>query len=320
MAVYTRINRKDLEDFVSKFDIGDVVSCDGIADGIENTNYLLETTTGKYVLTLFEKRVRPEDLPFFMALMSFLESRSFPCPGPVPDRTGDVLHTLSGRPAVLVRFVSGAWPRNVTPDHCGEAGQTLARLHLSAAEFGMTRSNDLSLPHWRKLAENLGDKPDTLQTGFSARVSEELDLLDAQWPRNLPTGIVHGDMFPDNVFFADGRISGVIDFYFACNDALAFDLAICLNAWCFSTPDQFALNQGTALLAGYQSVRPLNDQERNALPVLARGAAMRFLVTRLHDWFHTPEDALGIRKNPLDLLPVIEFHRTVSDSAAYGLG
>mgnify|MGYP001176266713 CR=1 FL=1 len=320
MAVYTRIKRKDLEDFVAKFDIGDIVSCDAIADGIENTNYLLETTTGKYVLTLFEKRVQPDDLPFFVALMSFLERRSFPCPRPVPDRNGDVLHKLSERPAALVRFVPGAWPRDVIPDHCREAGKTLARLHLSAAEFGMTRNNDLALPDWRRLANSLGDRADSLQTGFAMWITEELVSLDAKWPQNLPTGIVHGDLFPDNVFFENGRISGVIDFYFACNDALAFDLAICLNAWCFPEPDRFDIDHGAALLAGYQAVRPLSLEERNALPILARGAAMRFLVTRVHDWFHTPEDALGTRKDPLDMVPVIEFHRAVSDSAAYGLG
>ena len=320
MAVYTRINRQDLEDFVAKFDIGDIVSCDGIADGIENTNYLLETSTGKHVLTLFEKRVRPGDLPYFMALMSFLESQTFPCPGPVPDRNGDVLHTLSERPAALVRFVRGAWPRNVTPDHCREVGQTLARLHLSAAGFGMTRSNDLALTDWRQLVSGLGDRTNSLQTGFTTWVAEELGSLDEKWPQNLPTGIVHGDLFPDNVFFEDGRISGVIDFYFACNDVLAFDLAICLNAWCFPEPDQFDIDRGTALLSGYDTIRTLNDAEKVALPILARGAAMRFLVTRVHDWFHTPEDALGTRKDPLDMVPVIEFHRAVSDSAAYGLG
>lgn len=322
MAVYTRIEDDDLEAFVAKFDIGGVLSCDGIAQGIENSNFLLETGAGKFILTLYEKRVRKVDLPFYLGLMNHLSGKGFPCPVPVADRKGDILHALSGRPAAIVTFLDGDWPResDVTAAHCRDVGGAVARLHLAAADFPGHRPNDLSVSGWRPLYAPLAAHADELRAGFAEWIDGELSFLERNWPSGLPAGIVHTDMFPDNVFFRDGALSGVIDFYFACTDMLAVDLAVCLNAWCFLGDARFDPKRSKALLDGYRAVRPLEAVERAALPILARGMAMRFLLTRLHDWFNIPENSLAQRKTPLDLLPLIDFHRSVSDSIAYGVG
>tara|TARA_R110002126_G_scaffold21747_6_gene78243 strand:+ start:5192 stop:6091 length:900 start_codon:yes stop_codon:yes gene_type:complete len=298
-----------------------VVSCDGIAQGIENSNYLLRTDSGKFILTLYEKRVRRKDLPFYLDLMNHLAGKGFPSPTPVSDRKGATLRVLSGRPAAITTFLAGDWPREteIVPAHCREVGAATARMHLSGADYGRERTNDLSVDAWRPLFTPLTTRADGLRDGFAAWIDGELAFLERNWPTGLPTGIVHTDLFPDNVFFRNGVLSGVIDFYFACTDMLALDLAVCLNAWCFRDGARFDRKRAGALLDGYQRLRPLDAAERNTLPVLARGMAMRFLLTRLHDWFHTPEDALSRRKDPLDLVPLIEFHRSVSDSTPYGV-
>ena len=319
MAVYTDVSPDDLTRFVARFDIGDVVTFEGIAQGTENTNYRLQTTAGLYVVTLYEKRVDPGDLPFFLGLMRHLAEAAFPCPAPIPDRQGEILHDLSGRPAAVVAFAPGDWPREITAAHCRKVGTTLARLHQAAADYSVTRRNDQGLSAWRSAFPGLAAKADELRPGLSDWIAEELGALEAHWPNNLPSGLIHGDLFPDNVFFQDGDVSGVIDFYFACADTLSFDLAICLNAWCFEDGG-LDRDRAHALSAGYQSIRRLDPAEQSALPLLARGAAMRFLMTRLHDWFYTPENTLARRKDPLELVPVIEFHRAVSDSTAYGVG
>ena len=320
MAVYTDIRAADLDMFVAGYDIGAVVSCEGIAQGIENSNFLLSTDAGKFVLTLYEKRVRREDLPFYLGLMAHLADCGFPCPVPVRDRTGEMLHTLSRRPAAIVTFLDGDWPRDVTPEHCRAIGNAMARLHVGGVDFTITRPNDLSKPAWRPIFTPLAGRTNELQAGFAAWIDGELTLLERSWPSGLPTGIIHADLFPDNVFFNKDELSGMIDFYFACNDRLAYDIAVGLDAWCFRGDEQFDADRAGALLDGYQTVRPLEPAEREALPILTRGAAMRFLLTRLHDWFNTPEAAFTRRKNPVEFLPIIEFHRSVSDSTAYGVG
>ncbi|MGB0631060.1 MAG: homoserine kinase [Alphaproteobacteria bacterium] len=319
MAVYTDVSADDLKRFVAGFDIGDAVSLDGIAQGIENSNFRLRTTSGLYVLTLYEKRVNPADLPFFLGLMRHLVGTGIRCPAPVADRNGELLHELSGRPAAIVRFAPGDWPRRITPAHCRAVGIILGKLHIAAAGFPMTRDNDQSLKSWRAVYSGLGSRADELRQGFADWIETELTALESGWPEGLPAGIIHGDLFPDNVFFEGDAVSGIIDFYFACNDALAFDLAICLNAWCFEN-GALDRQRARAMCAGYEFIRPLEPAERDAFPLLARGAAMRFLATRLHDWFHTPQHALTQRKDPLEFVPVIECHRAVSDSTAYGVG
>jgi len=319
MAVYTEVADGDLEAFVAGYDIGAVLSAKGIAEGVENSNYLLVTETGPFILTLYEKRVAPEDLPFFLGLMEHLAARGVSCPTPVKDRSGRALGTLSGRPAAIVTFLPGMWPRRPRLEHCAAVGEALGQLHLAAADFGMRRTNALSVAAWRSLYEKSAAGADGVQAGLSREIAAELDALEAEWPTELPNGVIHADLFPDNVFFLRGRVSGIIDFYFACNDMLAYDVAIMINAWCFESDRSLNITKSRALLSAYRNVRPFTDAEIAALPLLARGAAMRFLLTRLYDWLTVPDDALVVPKDPLEYYKKLRFHRTARDASAYGI-
>jgi homoserine kinase type II len=321
MAVYTEVSDEELSAFVAGYDLGAVVSCKGIAEGIENSNYLLATERGSYILTLYEKRVRREDLPFFLAFMEHLAAAGIPCPVPVKGRDGAALRELAGRPAAVVTFLAGMWPRKPTPEHCAAVGEALARLHLAGRTFGRTRANDLSLAGWRTLLAACRDRADEVKPGLAASLATELDEIEAGWPAEdaLPSGVIHADLFPDNVFFVGPRLTGVIDFYFACTDFLAYDLAICLNAWCFEPDLSFNATKARRLTAGYGRVRPLGRAEVAVLPVLARGAALRFLLTRLYDRLHGPTDALVRPKDPLEYWRKLQFHRGIAGPAAYGL-
>jgi homoserine kinase type II len=319
MAVYTEVSDEDLAAFAAAYDIGRVVSCKGIAEGVENSNYLVDAEGGRFILTLYEKRVAPGDLPFFIALMEHLAGRGFPCPVPVRARDGESLRRLCGRPAALITFLEGLWPRRIAPWHCGLVGEALARLHLAGADFAMTRPNDLSVGGWRPLYQACRSQADSVAPGLGLEIGRELDLLEASWPGTLASGVIHADLFPDNVFFLGERLSGVIDFYFACTDAFAYDLAICLNAWCFEADGALNATKARLLLSGYRRVRPLAAAEIAALPLLARGSAMRFLLTRLYDWLNTPAGALVKRKDPKEYLQKLHFHQGVRGPGDYGL-
>lgn len=319
MAVYTEVSDEDLRAFATDYAIGEVVSCKGIAEGIENTNYLLRADGGTYILTLYERRVKEKDLPFFLALMEHLAAKGIPCPIPVKGRDGAALRRLSGRPAVIVTFLDGMWTRRPTPTHCGALGAAMARMHRAGADFAMTRSNDLSVDSWRPLLRASSNRVDEIAQGLGAELAADLDDLEARWPRGLPSGVIHADLFPDNVFFRGDRLSGLIDFYFACTDFLAYDLAVCLNAWCFEADVSFNITKARRLLKAYRAERELAPAELVALPALARGAAMRFLLTRVYDWLNTPADALVVRKNPIEYLEKLRFHRGVTGPGAYGL-
>ena len=320
MAVYTEVGDEDVAAFAAALGLGRVQACKGIAEGIENTNYLLTTDTGLFILTLYEKRVRRDDLPFFLTLMDHLATRGVPCPVPVKDATGEALGTLAGRPAAIVSFLPGMWPRRPTPEHCAALGEAMAGMHLAGADFPMRRPNDLSISGWRPLFEAARTGPSAVAPELAREIGDTLHDLEATWPSGLPAGVIHADLFPDNVFFHADRLSGLIDFYFACTDTLIYDLAICLNAWCFEPDVSFNITKARHLLAGYGRVRPVSDAEVAALPVLARGAAMRFLLTRLYDWVNTPRDALVTPKNPAEYVRKLRFHRGVRDAGAYGLG
>lgn len=320
MAVYTEVGDEELIGFVGEYDIGEVLSSKGIAEGIENSNFALTTSRGTYILTLYEKRVNPDDLPFFLALMEHLAAAGIPCPTPIHGRDGKALRRLAGRPAAIVTFLAGMWPRRITPDHCAELGRGLAKLHLAGADFAMSRANDLSLGSWRPLLKRSQDRADEVEPGLARELATELDRLEAAWPSNLPAGVIHADLFPDNVFFRSGKLTGMIDFYFACTDMFAYDLAICLNAWCFEPDRSFNITKARRMLTAYRKVRDFSAEELAALPLLARGSAMRFLLTRLYDWLNTPEDAMVSRKDPLEYLAKLRFHRDVRGPGAYGLG
>ncbi len=320
MAVYTEIEDEDLVRFMADYGVGEVLSCKGIAEGIENSNFAVTTTEGPFILTLYEKRVRREDLPFFLGLMRHLSAGGVPCPVPVATRSGETLRELAGRPAALVTYLAGMWPRKPNVDQCREVGEALARMHLAGLTFDLRRANALGVAGWRPLLEATGRKAaDDLRPGLYDRLDAELDGLEADWPKDVPAGVIHADLFPDNVFFRSDHLSGIIDFYFACNDALAYDLAVCLNAWCFEPDGSFNATKAMRLTGGYTLERPLSPAEIAALPVLARGAAMRFLLTRLYDWVNTPAGAFVTRKDPLEYLKKLEFHAAAGGPQSYGL-
>jgi homoserine kinase type II len=319
MAVYTDVSDEALDLFLEDYDIGRAQSCKGIAEGVENSNYLVQTETGPFILTLYEKRVDPADLPFFLGLLDHLAGCGLPCPVPIRARDGVALRRLAGRPAVLVTFLSGMWPKRITPHHCDRLGGALARLHDAGADFDMIRPNALGVADWRPLFARCADHADSVAPGLADDLAAELDTLESAWPAGLPKGVIHADLFPDNVFFLRNEISGLIDFYFACTYFLAYDLAVCLNAWCFEAPGELNVTKARRLVEGYQAIRPLTEAERAALPVLARGAALRFLLTRLYDWVNTPEGALVRPKDPLEYLHRLRFHRHVDGPAAYGV-
>ncbi len=320
MAVYTEVSDDELSAFISRYSVGDLVAYKGIAEGVENTNYLVQTTSGRFILTLYEKRVSRDDLPFFLGLMEHLARRGVSCPTPVHDRNGAILSVISGRTAAMITFLDGFSVRKPKTDHCGQLGRALAELHLAGEGFELTRHNALGETGWRPLFEKFRSQADTIMPGLQSVIHDELLLLDAAWPRDLPEGIIHADLFPDNVFFLGDKLSGLIDFYFACNEALAYDIAICLNAWCFEPDFSFNTAKGRALLEGYNSVRPLNRAERSAMPLLARGAAIRFLLTRSYDWLNRPANALVIPHDPMHYVRRLRFHQTVRSISAYGLG
>lgn len=319
MAVYTEVNDQDLAQFVAGYGLGTLKSYKGIAEGVENTNYFVDTSAGPFILTLYEKRVAREDLPFFLGLMEHLSARGLNCPLPVRDAQQRVLGELAGRPAALVTFLDGVWPRKPERRHVAAVGRELARMHDLGRDFAIHRRNALGLADWRPLFERFAAHADDIAPNLARTIDDELLVLEREWPKDLPTGVIHGDLFPDNVFFLGDRLSGLIDFYFACNDALAYDIAVCLNAWCFEPDNAFNLTKGRALLTGYAGVRALSAAEYEAIPILARGAALRFLLTRAYDWINTPKDALVKRKDPMEYLRKLRFHQSVRSTSEYGL-
>ena len=319
MAVYTEIPDEEFEAFMQSYDLGAVLSCKGIAEGVENSNFLVATEAGQYILTLYEKRVAAADLPFFLGLMEHLAGKGINCPTPVHDRAGVALKRLAGRPAAMVTFLSGMSVRRPRAEHCAAVGGALARLHLAGTDFAIQRKKALTVDGWRPLYEACGGRADRVARDLAATIEEELETAERDWPTDLPQGVIHADLFPDNVFFLRDTLSGLIDFYFACNDMLAYDVAVCLNAWCFEIDGSLNVTKARALLTGYAAVRPLGDAEFDALPMLARGSALRFLLTRLYDWLTVPDDALVVKKDPLEYYRKLRFHRGVSDASAYGL-
>lgn len=318
MAVYTDISEAELRAFLAPYGIGELLSYKGIAEGVENSNFLLHTSQGSFILTLYEKRVEKADLPFFLGLMEHLAQKGLSCPIPVHPGDGPVLGELAGRPAAVISFLEGMWPRRPLPHHCSALGRAMAQFHLEGRDFSLKRENALSVSAWRPLWDSCAPQADKVQAGLATEIESELTALEGQWPTDLPAGVIHADLFPDNVFFLGERLSGLIDFYFACNDLFAYDLAICLNAWCFERDGSFNATKAVALLSGYEAVRPIERAEMDALPILARGASLRFFLTRLYDWLTVPDGAMVVKKDPLEYLRYSRFHRTVTTVGGYG--
>lgn len=309
MAVYTQVSAEALARFLSAYDHGELISAKGIAEGVENSNYLVDTTTGRFILTLYEKRVDLADLPFFFAMIDALADAGNPVPRALPDRAGQVIQTLEGRPACLIEFLSGVSVSHPTPEQAYAAGAALGAMHRSLTGFARTRTNSMGVAAWPKLFTDCADQLDSIQPGLRARVGGALDAVVAAWPADLPTGAIHADLFPDNVLMLGDRVTGLIDFYFACTDIIAYDVAITHSAWSFDAkgaPLDPAIGQ--ALLAGYRTQASLTDAEVAALPLLAKGACIRFLLTRAWDWINTPADALVTRKDPLAYLRRLDWY------------
>jgi homoserine kinase type II len=319
MAVYTDVAADELAEFLKGYDIGELLSYKGIAEGVENSNFLLHTTTGYFILTLYEKRVASDDLPYFLSLMTHLAARGVSCPQPAKNRSGDVFGALSGRPAAIINFLEGVWPRRPNVAHCAGVGEALAKMHIAGHDFPFVRKNPLSVAGWRPLFDRAAPCADSVQHGLRDFLKRELDHLRARWPDDLPDGVIHADLFPDNVFFIGDKLSGLIDFPFACNDILAYDVAICLNAWCFEPDHSFNVTKARALLGAYGRERKLSPAEEEALPLLARGAALRFLLTRLVDFLNVPPGAMVEPKDPLEYVRKLRFQQSVASMRDYGV-
>lgn len=319
MAVYTEVPDNELEEFIARYDIGRVVSCKGIAEGVENSNYLLHTEQSSYILTLYEKRVKSGDLPFFIGLMEHLARKGLACPTPIHQRSGEALGQLCGRPAAIISFLEGMWPRKPNARHCQLLGEALANFHLAGSDFTMKRPNDLSVAGWRRLFDSCRERAHEVSPGLAEELARELEVIERQWPSDLAMGTIHADLFPDNVFFLQDRLSGIIDFYFACTDFYAYDVAVCLNAWCFEPNLSFNTTKARNFIANYRKLRPMPKAEIELLPLLARGSALRFLLTRLYDWLNHPPGAFVKPKDPIEYLRKLRFHAAVTGPGGYGL-
>ncbi len=319
MAVYTEVTPDDLTRLLDAYDVGTLVSVKGIAEGVSNSNFLLETDQNRFILTLYEQAMAPEDVPFFLNLMQHLAQHGISCPLPIARRDGALSSEVASRPAALVSFLDGRGVRFPQPDHCAAVGTALAQLHLAGQNFSMHRDNALGHAHWRALYTRNTKQVDQVMPDMAHEIECELDRLDAAWPQDLPVGIIHADLFPDNVFFQNSQLSGLIDFYFACDDFLAYDLAICLNAWCFEADLTFNLTKSQKMIGAYEAHRPLTGAERDALPLLCTGAAMRFLLTRLHDWLNPVAGALVKPHDPVQYLRRLRFHKNAASLRDYGV-
>ncbi len=318
MAVYTQVSAEEIALFLKDYDEGDVVSFKGIAEGVENSNYILQTTKANYILTLYEKRVDPDDLPFFLGLMDHLVQKGTNTAAPVRDKDGVILKTLCGRPAALISFLQGLSINKPKPEHCYQLGRGLAEMHIATSDFDLSRLNALSVEGWQNLVTECEGRADGVAAGLKELLHDEMDFLAENWPENLPEGVIHADLFPDNVFFIGGELSGFIDYYFACNDILVYDVAICINAWCFEGDGSFNVTKARRLLQGYTGTRAMSGDELAAMIILCRGAAFRFLLSRLYDWLNQVEGALVQVKNPAEYVNKLKFHRAVNNPSEYG--
>lgn len=317
MAVYTHIDAEMLADFLKGYDIGSPLVFKGIAEGVSNSNYFLQTDVARYILTLYEMRANTHDLPYFLNVMHHLADAGLPCPLPVEDKKGIALQKLAGKAACIISFLDGVSVSHPTADQCASVGKVLAEMHVAAESFSDTRANDLSLAGWKEMAGSVHDRADIIMPGLAKLIDDEIAYLQEHWPQNLPTGLIHADLFPDNVLFTGDKLTGIIDFYFACSDMFAFDIATCINAWCFDDEHTFQTSHAKRLTEMYDMYRSLTAAEVNAMPILCRGAALRFLLTRTYDWLNPVSDALVSVKDPMEYVKKLQFHQQVKDAADY---
>jgi len=309
MAVFTKVSKADIESFITDYSIGNLISFEGIVEGIENTNYKITTSNHHYILTIFEKRVNPNELPFFMSLQKELVAHGFDCPLPIENNKGSIINKIQNKSAVIISFLEGKQLQSILPSHCKEVGSMIARFTNITKTSKLKRKNGLNLEAWEIIINKCKESKDKSYDHYFNKLEHELAFLKINWPTNLPTAIIHADLFQDNIFFIKDKISGVIDFYFSCKDFIAYELALAINAWCFNFRDGFQSKNYTSLIEGFKEYSSLNQSEIKSLNVLLRGAAVRILVTRLHDMIYHEKEALVIPKNPKEYLKILEWHQ-----------
>jgi homoserine kinase type II len=320
MAIYTKISKKDVIPIEKKFSIGKIVLFKGIKKGIENTNYLLKTRNKKYILTIFEKRVQKKDLPFFMNLMDKLSKYKINCPKPQRNKKGSFLIKIKNKTGSIVSFVEGKDKLKLNPKDCYEIGKNIAKLHRASKKIKLYRKNSLSLKEWPKLLNKIGNKSKIISPDLNSLMKNSFLEIKNKWPKNLPNGIIHGDLFIDNIFFKNNKFSGYIDFYFACNDFLIYEIAICINALCFDKKNNkfiFNKKKSTNLIRGYSKIRRISVKEKKSLNILCKGAALRYLLTRTYDYLNTPKSAVIKIKNPREYIQKLKAHNKFSNFKNY---
>jgi len=320
MAVYTKLSENNLKDFFSKYNLGKLLKFKGIQEGIENSNYFVKTDSGKFILTIYEKRVEEKDLPFFMGLMKNIFNKNFPSPEPIINKNGNYITEILGKKAAVVSFLEGASKKNLTPDNCYEVGIYTAKLHMITKNLNIKRTNRLSVNSWRLIYRKIQRDCSKIYPDLTKIIEGHLEIIENKWPKNIPRGIIHADLFPDNIFFKGNKLTGIIDFYFSCYDFYALEIAICLNALCFEGKSKnlsFNVTKAKKFIDGYSSIRKLTEEEKESLKILCHGAAMRFLLTRVFDYLNLTEDALVKIKDPVEYLKRLEFHNSVKNYQDY---
>ncbi|GDX37073.1 homoserine kinase [Candidatus Pelagibacterales bacterium] len=317
MAVYTKLAHQEVEQFLEQYNINNFKDYKGITEGVENTNYFINTLEQDYILTIYEKRVDENDLPFFINLLSNLSENKFPCPKPIANKNNQKINKIKNKNAALVTFLNGQSKNKITSDECFEIGKITAQLHEITKKFNVSRKNNLSIESWQNIFEKTIKQKIDLDETIIKKTKNYLNFLKDNWPKNLPQGIIHADLFPDNIFFTNNKVSGIIDFYFACSDFFAYEIAICINSICFDNNSTFNMTKAKNLIDGYSSVRTLSEDEKKYLPILSMGAAMRFFLTRLYDFYHTDNKADVKIKDPFEYFKKIEFHSTIKNFNEY---
>lgn len=317
MAVYTKLAHQEVEQFLKQYNINNFKDYKGITEGVENTNYFINTLEQDYILTIYEKRVDENDLPFFINLLSNLSENKFPCPKPIANKNNKKINKIKNKNAALVTFLNGQSKNKITSEESFEIGKITAQLHEITKKFNISRKNNLSIESWQNIFEKTIKQKIDLDETIIKKTKNYLNFLKDKWPKNLPQGIIHADLFPDNIFFTKNKVSGIIDFYFACNDFFAYEIAICINSICFDNNSTFNMTKAKNLIDGYSSIRTLSEEEKKFLPILSMGAAMRFFLTRLHDFYHTDNKADVKIKDPFEYFKKIEFHSTIKNFNEY---
>ena len=320
MAIYTRLDQEKIGSILLNYKLGNLKKFEGIKEGIENTNYLIETEKGKYILTIYEKRVNKDDLPFFSKLMLELSKNNFICPKPISNKNNEYISNLDNKKFMIVSYLEGKSKNNLSPPECKIVGREIAKLHQITKDFNFKRENDLSVKSWRRIFTQVKDKCSKIHPELPKLIEANLINIEKEWPSNLPRGIIHADLFNDNIFFKNNKFSGFIDFYFSCNDFYAFEIAICFNALCFDGFKQnlsFNVTKAKKLMEGYNEIRRISKEEKISIKVLSQGAALRFLLTRVFDYINIVDDAVVKNKDPIEYLKRLEFHKNAKGFEDY---